>query len=152
MDGLCTVCFSAALLPFMTDQLLGATADELSAVVYWYNWFYNFSLVLLACIMCTVRSLNFSALYFLTIPCAACLAVIIISDCLCCQRLDRTHKVTNPITLIQVLNYARKHRYPQRRSAFTYFNEEHPSNMDFGKEKFGGPFTEEGVEDVKTVL
>ena len=24
--------------------------------------------------------------------------------------------------------------------------------MDFGKEKFGGPFTEEEVEDVKTVL
>ena len=24
--------------------------------------------------------------------------------------------------------------------------------MDFGKQKFGGPFTEEVVEDVKTVL
>ena len=24
--------------------------------------------------------------------------------------------------------------------------------MDYGKEKFGGPFTEEEVEDVKTVL
>ena len=24
--------------------------------------------------------------------------------------------------------------------------------MDFGKDKFGGPFTEEEVEDVKTVL
>ena len=38
------------------------------------------------------------------------LAVIIISDCLCQQWLDRTHKVTNPIKLIiQVLNYTRKH-------------------------------------------
>ena len=24
--------------------------------------------------------------------------------------------------------------------------------MDYGKEKFGGPFTEEEVEDVKTIL
>ena len=81
------------------------------------------------------------------------LAVIIISDCLCRQWLDRTHKVTNPIKLIiQVLNYTRKHSYPERRSAFTYIDEEQPTRMDYGKEKFGGPFTEEEVEDVKTVL
>ena len=81
------------------------------------------------------------------------LAVIIISDCLCQQWLDRTHKVTNPIKLItQVLNYTRKHSCPERRSAFTYIDEEQPTRMDYGKEKFGGPFTEEEVEDVKTVL
>ena len=67
--------------------------------------------------------------------------------------LDRTHKVTNPIKLIiQVLNYTRKHRYPERRSAFTYIDEEQPKRIDFGKTKFGGPITEEEVEDVKTVL
>ena len=81
------------------------------------------------------------------------LALIIISDCFCLQWLDRTHKVTNPIKLIiQVLNYTRKHRYPERRSAFTYLDEEHPSRMDFGKDKFGGPFTEEEIEDVKTFM
>ena len=79
--------------------------------------------------------------------------MIIISDCLCQQWLDRTHKVTNPIKLIiQVLNYTRKHSYPERRSAFTYIDEEQPTRMDYGKEKFGGPFTEEEVEDVKTIL
>ena len=79
--------------------------------------------------------------------------MIIISDCLCQQWLDRTHKVTNPIKLIiQVLNYTRKHRYPERRSAFTYIDEEQATRMDYGKEKFGGPFIEEEVEDVKTVL
>ena len=62
------------------------------------------------------------------------LAVIIISDCLCQQWLDRTHKVTNPIKLImQVLNYTRKHSYPERRSAFTYIDEEQPTRMDYGK-------------------
>ena len=63
-----------------------------------------------------------------------------------------THSV-NPIKLIiQVLNYTRKHNYPVRRSAFTYLDEEQPTRMDYGKEKFGGPFTEEEVEDVKTIL
>ena len=34
----------------------------------------------------------------------------------------------------------------------TYIDKEHPSRLDFGKHKFGGPFTEEEVEDVKTIF
>ena len=65
--------------------------------------------------------------------------------------VGQTHKATNPIKLIiQVLNYTRKHSFPERRSAFTYLDEEQPARIDFGKDKFGGPFTEEEVEDVKT--
>ena len=51
-----------------------------------------------------------------------------------------------------MLNYARKTKYPEHRSALTYFDEEEPSRLDYGKEKFGAPFTEEGVEDAKTIL
>ena len=81
------------------------------------------------------------------------LVYMLFSDCLCLQWLDRTHKVTNPIKLIvQVLNYTTKHRYPERCNAFTYLDEEQPSRMDFGEEKFGVSFTKEEVEDVKTLL
>ena len=31
-------CYSAAILPFITDQIIGSTSDELSAVVHWYFW------------------------------------------------------------------------------------------------------------------
>ena len=48
--------------------------------------------------------------------------------------------------------YARKHKYPENRSALTYWEEEAPSRLDLGKEKYGGPFTEEEVENVKTVF
>ena len=62
-------------------------------------------------------------------------------------------KLVIPIKLIfGVLNYARKNKYPRLRSAFTYIDEEQPSRLDFGKHKFGGPFTEEEVEDVKTIF
>ena len=54
--------------------------------------------------------------------------------------------------IYEVLNYAQKNKYPRLRSAFTYIDEEQPSRLDFGKHKFGGPFTEEEVEDVKTVF
>ena len=145
-------CYSAALLPFLTDQLIGATSDELSAVVHWYYWAKQLGFGLCDSILYLIvdgYGIKFEAVLFFAVP----LAVIIISDCLCQQWLDRTHKVTNPIKLIiQVLNYIMKHRYPERRSAFTYIDEEQPTRMDYGKEKFGGPFTEEEVEDVKTVL
>ena len=74
-------------------------------------------------------------------------------DCLCYKWLDTCDKTGNPIKLIfGVLNYARKNKYPRLRSAFTYIDEEQPSRLDFGKHKFGGPFTEEEVEDVKTIF
>ena len=143
------VCYAAAMIPFVTDQIIGATSDELSAVVRWYVWVETVGIALSRIFaFCAPWDIITSVLIF-----AVPLAVIIISDCLCQQWLDRTHKVTNPIKLIiQVLNYTRKHRYPERRSAFTYIDEEQPTRMDYGKEKFGGPFTEEEVEDVKTVL
>ena len=149
-----TICFSTALLPFLTDQLIGATSDELSAVVQWYIWAQYFGwgladMIFVIPYIPNVHVVGMEVVCFFAIP----LAVIIISDCFCQQWLDRTHKVTDPIKLImQVLNYTRKHSYPERRSAFTYLDEEQPTRMDFGKEKFGGPFTEEEVEDVKTVL
>ena len=46
----------------------------------------------------------------------------------------------------------RKHKYPENRSALTYWEEEAPSRLDLGKDKYGGPFTIEEVEDVKTVF
>ena len=61
--------------------------------------------------------------------------------------------ISIPMKLIlQVLNYARKHKYPERRSALTYWEEDYPTSLDIGKDKYGGPFTFEEVEDVKTVL
>ena len=36
--------------------------------------------------------------------------------------------------------------------AFIYCKDELPSRIDFGKSKYGGPFTTEQVEDVKTFL
>ena len=143
------ISYAAAMLPFLTDQIIGATSDELSAVVRWYIWVQYFGSCLSEIIARFSTSGNFVNICVYAIP----LAVIIISDCLCQQWLDRTHKVTNPIKLIiQVLNYTRRHSYPEKRSAFTYIDEEQPARMDYGKEKFGGPFTEEEVEDVKTVL
>ena len=57
----------------------------------------------------------------------------------------------NPLKLIYlVLIYAVKNKYPCMRSAFTYWEDKRYTRIDLGKRKYGGPFTTEQVEDVKT--
>ena len=51
-----------------------------------------------------------------------------------------------------MLVYAWQHKCPERRSAFTYWEEDIPPRIDLGKSKYGGPFTTEEVEDTKTFL
>ena len=59
----------------------------------------------------------------------------------------------NPFQLIyKVIRYAINNKHPTCRSAFTYCEDELPSHIDFGKNKYGGPFTTEQLEDVKTFL
>ena len=57
----------------------------------------------------------------------------------------------NPFRKIyRVLKYAWKHKVPKRRSAFTYWEEDIPPRIDLGKDKYGGPFTTEEVENANT--
>ena len=58
-----------------------------------------------------------------------------------------------PLRLIyNVLKYSYNHKQPERRSALTYWESDIPSRIDLGKHKYGGPFTYEQVESVKTVF
>ena len=144
--------FVINILPFIIDQMIGASADEISAIVQWYIWStslgkfsqYFFGLL-------PISKLNL-IMIFLTII-FLCLSSVLITDCLCHKWLDIHYKSSSPFkTIFKVLNYARKTKYPEHRSAFTYIDEEEPSRLDYGKHKFGGPFTEEEVEDVKTIF
>ncbi len=55
----------------------------------------------------------------------------------------------NPLKLVYgVLKFVKNHSYPINRSALTYG--EIPSRIDYAKERFGGPYTTEHVESVKT--
>ena len=53
-------------------------------------------------------------------------------------------------TVFKIINFARKHKHPLQRSAFTFSDNYIPSRVDFAKERYGGPFTTEQVENVKT--
>ena len=146
--------FATNSLPFIIDQMIGASADDISAVVQWYCWAVAVGVLIQNLPVCLILPLFqqhilefYLALTFIS------LSVALLSDCLCHRWLDVHFRSSNPFKIIfAVLNYARKTKYPENRSAFTYIDEEEPSRLDYGKDKFGGPFTEEEVEDVKTVF
>ena len=85
-------------------------------------------------------------------------AIIFLGVTLCIQRYKRHWFLIdsgsrNPYKLVyKVIKFAKDHTNPIRRSAFTYYEDELPSRLDLGKEKYGGPFTTEQVEDVKVFL
>ena len=149
--------FYTIMLPFALDQMIGASAEQLSAAVQWYCWGYNTAVLLMDILECApipnqLQYMDILPIIFVTFG-TLCFSAVLIMDCLYHKWLDTNNKTGNPIKLIfQVLNYARKNKCPRLRSALTYIDEEHPSRLDFGKHKFGGPFTEEEVEDVKTIF
>ena len=67
--------------------------------------------------------------------------------------LSTEHLGGNPYLLTwRVVKFAAQNNKPIRRSAFTYCESDYPSRLDFGKKRYGGPFTTEHVENIKTLL
>ena len=82
--------------------------------------------------------------------------VVVSSLALCFDFLCQNWLMFEPVSqnplksIYSVLKYAATHKHPTRRSALTYWEEDILSRIDLGKSKYGGPFTTEQVEDVKT--
>ena len=144
--------FTANIIQYNIDQLVGASADELNSVIYWHILSGPLSHFLFYILQC----LFYSSKYYLMITFIASgvsVSLVLVSHSFFKHKLENISLIKNPIKLIvRVLCYARKHKYPENRSALTYWEEEAPSRLDLGKDKYGGPFTEEEVEDVKTVF
>ena len=139
-------------VPFNIDQLIGATADELSNVIYWHCFGYPLGYALVRTMSCSITDGLYRQAVCLS-GSGVTITVVIATYYLLRHHIDTTPLVGSPIKLIvKVLNYARKNKYPKNRSTLTYWEESAPSRLDLGKDKYGGPFTEEEVEDVKTVL
>ena len=151
VNSLGFMAFVANSLPFITDQMIGASGDELSAAVDWYYWIYWLSAPIPPIVHCYIdESTTVIVLVFLF---STGISLSLSSIFLCKHWLMTEPEITNPIQhIISVLDFARKNKYPRNRSALTYWEENFPSRLDLGKEKYGGPFTEEGVENVKTFL
>ena len=161
--------FHSNIIQFGLDQLLEAPTPKLIAFIHWYYWslnvgellfFYPFTTgyTAFSLAMCdSTRQLteNIDQIFLLS-----CLVVLILFITLCLVLLCvfKNHfyiekQGINPFkNIYKVLKYSWKHKVPEHRSAFTYWEEDIPRRIDLGKNKYGGPFTNEQVEDTKTFL
>jgi peptide/histidine transporter 3/4 len=157
------VAFTANAFQFGADQLIYCPSDHCNVYVYWYVWtscagtaFQQFMLSLASNV--TTKTASELKILFILIPICA---IIILGVTLVIQRFKH-HWFNWFINVVidsspykltyKVSSFAIKHKRPLQRSAFTYCDDELPTRFDLGKKKFGGPFTTEQVEDVKTFL
>ena len=142
-------CLRSNIIQFNIDQAIGASGDKLSAIIYWHS----LSLPAIICIVIIMQCLINQFFVVSYVLSGVTVSIVIATNFLFKHWLDTTSHIINPVKLIaKVLNYARKNKYPRNRSALTYWEENYPSRLDLGKEKYGGPFTEEQVENVKVFI
>ena len=143
--------FQANVIQFGVDQLCDASSMEIKTFVTWYSWTIISSVATVST-ACLYISKKYKLLVHLLVCLKLTLAVSL--GILFNKVLIKEPVTQNPFkTVYGVIKYALKHKSPRLRSAFTYTGEEDlPSHIDFGKSKYGGPFTTEQVEDVKTLF
>ena len=150
--------YQANYIQLGLDQLLEAPSEYLGLFTHWAVWSFSltssFIIALTTMIKCTPLK-QLLTLSRETLPVPFLLAVMLVA--LLFIGYWKRHWFYfepgqyNPYkTVFQVLKFAKKHKRPLRRSAFTYSDDCIPSRLDFAKERFGGPFTTEQVENVKT--
>ena len=156
--GICA-CFVTAL-PLGLDQMPDASSSRITSYITWYvcSLLLGFFLVR-GLDLLKKKGLNLEPNEsYLGIFCAffstICISmVLVLSFAFTPKWLIIEPKSPQSLkTIYKVLKFAAKHKAPLNRSAFTYWEEDIPSRIDLGKSKYGGPFTIEQVEDVKTVL
>ena len=162
--------YEANAIQFGMDQMLEASSRKLSSFIHWYYWSLHLGplvifYILLAVIVYIQQRCTINLQYpfqnkmifgwmILTPSIIQCILFIL---GLCIIRKSKNVFI-NPIQnspfklIVNVIKFAWKHKYPVNRSAFTYWENDIPSRINLGKNKYGGPYTNEQVEDVKTLL
>ena len=160
--------YESNIIQFGLDQLLEAPTSKLIAFIHWFYWAQNIGSLISFYIftgldMCfyyildydlTQYVLKFSAIGLFTIGLVVCKDGITLFLLLLKKKYFYIERAgLNPFkNIYKVLKYSWKHKVPEHRSAFTYWEEDIPCRIDLGKNKYGGPFTNEEVEDTKTFL
>lgn len=150
------------MLQFGLDQMPDASSSSITSFIAWFLFCAVFGYWLIDQLdnlesKCVKSNLLSRLSYFdlWNLATATCFGLILITGSLWSEKwliIEPPLSVKSLKTLYQVLKFSIKHRAPISRSALTYWEENIPSRLDLGKSKYGGPFTTEEVEDVKTTL
>ena len=149
------------LLQLGLDQMPDASSANITSYIAWYVfsiyagvWLIDgLDFIPLTCLGLHHSTFSEYVLVRSLLP-VLCMVIVLCSDFLFSPKWliiePKSPQTLKNIYL--VLKFAKKHKAPVNRSALTYWEEDIPSRIDLGKSKYGGPFTTEQVEDVKTIL
>ena len=148
--------FQSNIIQLGTDQLLFASSIQLRYYIYWHNltiYLPSFIGALIMIIMITLGQLVDITIITLVLNIFAILTTVAGFLMLC---FIKQHIVIEPPPTVNpakqiynIFKYAIKYKRPLQRSAFTY-GEAPPGMLDRAKERYGGPFTTDQVEDVRS--
>ena len=138
------------------DQMPDASSSNITSFVIWFIFSAGLGFWISDCLFVVllycVKDAAFAGDQLFSLFQVCCMSIICCSLFLFGKKwLIIEPKCSQSLKIIyQVLKFAAKHKAPLNRSAFTYWEEDVPSRLDLGKARYGGPFTTEQVEDVKT--
>ena len=147
--------FQANIIQFGTDQLQFSPSVEVASFARWFICTFTLPICVAGFVWSFIDVYTPHAAKGILYGISAVVLIlinasIILSCCYKRQMIIEPPVHIDPVKMIwRVMKYAWKHKYPVRRSAFTYC-EGPPSRLDLAKERYGGPFTTEQVEDVKS--
>ena len=149
----------ATALPLGLDQMPGASSSNTTSYIAW-----SVCSLFISGIVTEFSNLlktycldkHMQSRYYLVSPFfyTLCMGIVLLLDFLLSPKwlIIEPKSPQSLKNIYRVLKFAFKHKAPLNRSALTYWEEGVPSRVDLGKSKYGGPFTTEQVEDVKTFL
>ena len=161
--------YESNAIQFGMDQMIEASSEQLSSYIHWYFWCSHIGPLLVFFVSCSIllfpTGIHFKVpehgieyiFVLITMACTMISILLMLVNVLllfCWKLFFHIEQITRNLlkVIYKVLQYSCQHKYPERRSAFIYWENDIPSRINLGKEKYGGPFTYEQVEDVKTVL
>ena len=140
------------ILPYGIDQMMNVSSVKIRAFIHWFVWIY---------FLCFALSSFTNSLFFAKYQTGALIIAVAgftLFSFFLCLHFYLQHRfehipIPNPYKIVfKVLKYSIQNNHNRRqRSAFTYWGKE-PSRIDLAKERYGGSFTHEEVENVKTLL
>ena len=142
--------FQSNIIQLGLDQLHDASTTEIKSFIVWYvNSLITTGFVVEFNFLCLTTQ---NRLYILLILCVCLTLALLLIICFNKSLIKEPPPKYSFKLIYKVIKFAIITKHPRCRSAFTYCEDELPSRIDFGKSKYGGPFTTEQVEDVKTLL
>lgn len=154
--ALCINCglagFHANIIPFGLDQMPSASAKEISAFVHWYYWTRAIGTgIIIGILSCTTLDQYIDLTQSLVELVCTTVALELFYHLKEWMIIEPQSE--NPFrTVYGVLRFAAKHKNPVNRSALTYWEQKLPSRINLAKDKYGGPYSSESVENVKSFL